>query len=180
MSKTHSFTGREIRFDHPEQIDVCIEDIAHSLSLICRFNGHCHEFYSVAQHSVFVSSLLDDEHALPGLMHDAAEAYIGDIIVPVRETFGAHRIDQVEQAIAWRIQEVLEISDWTNNPVVYAADKQMLAIEVQSLMHSNALNWPDVRNARVDPTRQCRSWHPTHAEHQFLIRYKHLKSITRV
>jgi hypothetical protein len=176
--RTHSFTGKEIRFDRPDQIDVCIEDIAHSLSMICRFNGHCREFYSVAQHSVFVSFLLDDENAFQGLMHDAAEAYIGDVIVPVREAFGAHRIDQAEQAIAWRIQEVLNVPDWTNNPAVYAADKQMLAIEVHSLMHPVAQTWPDVRDTPIDPTRQCRSWSPMHAEQQFLARYKYLQSIT--
>lgn len=67
----------------PRPEEVCIEDIAHPLSMQCRYNGHCREFYSVAQHSVLVSSILDKDAAW-GLMHDAAEAYIGDMVRPIK------------------------------------------------------------------------------------------------
>lgn len=59
--------------------DVRIEDIAHHLALINRFNGGTPKPISVAQHSVLVSRLLPDEHALAGLLHDASEAYLGDV-----------------------------------------------------------------------------------------------------
>jgi 5'-deoxynucleotidase YfbR-like HD superfamily hydrolase len=74
--------------------EICIEDIAHSLALMCRFNGHCSRFYSVAEHSVRVlkcfqqysggdysKSLSAQRHVL---LHDASEAYLCDIPRPIK------------------------------------------------------------------------------------------------
>ena len=68
----------------PKQEDIEIEDIAHSLSMLCRFNGHCPKFYSVAEHSILVSSLLPKKYKLWGLIHDAGEAYLSDIPRPIK------------------------------------------------------------------------------------------------
>jgi len=82
MPWIQTFSGKKIYPLNPRIEDIDIADIAHALSMTCRFNGHCKEFYSVAQHSVLVS-----KHCyLPfdGLMHDAAEAYLSDVPAPIK------------------------------------------------------------------------------------------------
>ncbi len=84
-----TYTGRQFHFKDPRAEEVDIEDIAHSLSMLCRYNGHVSDFYSVAEHSVLISDFIraeggDRDLALAALLHDAAETYIGDISRPVK------------------------------------------------------------------------------------------------
>lgn len=85
MTIINTFSGIEFDLLNPNPNDIDIEDIAHELSMLCRFNGHCKEFYSVAEHSVYVSYEIDEEFALIGLLHDAAEAYLGDVPTPLKK-----------------------------------------------------------------------------------------------
>lgn len=82
-----TYTGKKFYPTNPRVEDVDIEDIAHALSLMCRFGGHCKHFYSVAQHSYEAAKFatkIDPEIVLEVLMHDAAEAYVGDMIRPLK------------------------------------------------------------------------------------------------
>jgi 5'-deoxynucleotidase YfbR-like HD superfamily hydrolase len=88
--------GQEIDLENLQKGDIQITDIAKALSKICRFGGRIPEFYSVAQHSVIVASLAykdtgDKSLALCGLLHDAAEAYLGDVITPLKERLPFHK-----------------------------------------------------------------------------------------
>ena len=87
---THS--GKKFSLVDPQPEDVVLEDIAHALSLICRYGGHTKDFYSVAQHSVHVANAVSDHAHLPSLnerrwalLHDAAEAYVGDMVQPLKD-----------------------------------------------------------------------------------------------
>jgi len=77
---------------------VRLDDIVHSLSLMNRFNGAALFPYSVAQHSLHVASLLPAELRLEGLLHDAAEAYIGDMVSPLKQVMPEYK--SVEARIA--------------------------------------------------------------------------------
>lgn len=94
-----TFTGRRVDPYHMTASDIYVEDIAHALSLLCRFGGHSRVFYSVAQHSVRVARSLPKEMMLEGLLHDATEAYIQDMVRPVK-----HRMPQYKalEKLLWR------------------------------------------------------------------------------
>lgn len=68
----------------PDPECILIEDIARSLSNLCRYNGHVREFYSVAEHCYWVSLDVPPQDALWGLLHDASEAYLGDLMSPLK------------------------------------------------------------------------------------------------
>lgn len=79
-----TFTGKAYYPFDPSPVEVDIIDVAHALSNLCRYTGHCRRFYSVAEHSVLVSRLVPAEHARVALLHDATEAYIADLSSPVK------------------------------------------------------------------------------------------------
>jgi hypothetical protein len=79
-----TFTGRQFFPMDPRPEEVDPTDIAHALSLLCRYNGHVDRFYSVAEHCVHLSYVVPPEHALWALLHDATEAYVGDMISPLK------------------------------------------------------------------------------------------------
>lgn len=86
-----TFTGRQFWPLDPRADEVCIEDIAHALSMACRYGGHCERFYSVAEHSVLVSRVVPAHLALDGLLHDAAEAYVADVIRPIKPFLAGYK-----------------------------------------------------------------------------------------
>jgi len=114
-----TYTGRRFDLLEPRMADVDIRDIAHALSQQCRFNGHCRQFYSVAEHSVRVAALLPPELELCGLMHDAAEAYVGDMVSPLKDRLISfvsieHEIMKVLAGIfyfEWPMPEEVKMSD---------------------------------------------------------------------
>jgi len=83
--RTHS--GINFYMLKPKAEDILIDDIAHSLSRICRYNGHTSEFYTVAQHSIACSYLVKEEFSLEALLHDSTEAVCSDLPSPIKILF---------------------------------------------------------------------------------------------
>jgi hypothetical protein len=133
-----TYTGRQFwPLDaHAEHIDL--RDIAHSLALQCRFNGHCRAFYSVAEHSVRVSRLLPPELSLWGLLHDAAEAYVSDLPRPLKQTAPAFR--DAEDRLLALIAELYGLP-WPMPAAVHHADEVLLATELRDLMAPAPAPW---------------------------------------
>lgn len=103
MMKMRTYTGKMVDVFNlkPKQIDI--QDIAHSLSLQNRFNGHTKSPVSVAFHSIIVASGVKPEYQLQALLHDAAEAYIGDLITPVKYHPTMHLFKELEDQIEEKI-----------------------------------------------------------------------------
>lgn len=95
-----TFTGKQFYPLDPRPEDICIQDIAHALALTCRFGGHSVFHYSVAQHSILVSSKLPQHLKLVGLLHDATEAYLGDMVRPLKLQMPEYQ--KVEDAL-WKV-----------------------------------------------------------------------------
>ena len=116
---------------HPDKHDIKIEDIAHSLSHLCRFNGHIPYFYSVAEHSVLVLDLaLEDDPKMSPikqmqyLLHDATEAYIGDMVKPLK--IGMPKFNKIEDRV-WK-----EISSKFN--INYIWDEKLKYYDIKALV----------------------------------------------
>jgi len=85
-------SGRLVHFLDPRPGEVIISDIAHSLAHQCRFTGHTRVHYSVAQHSCFVADMAPAYYKAEALMHDAAEAYLGDLASPIKRLMPQFRV----------------------------------------------------------------------------------------
>lgn len=189
MSWMQTYTKKKFNLINPTPQMVCIEDIAHALSNICRFNGHCEIFYSVAQHSVFVSEICNKENALWGLLHDAGEAYYGDIITPMKDWWNQtehlnrflSKIDYVifkhflmlPQDYQWRYTAEYMPKD------VKLADNIMLATEKAQLMDDlgQVIKWDGCWNNGIGQPMsdiEIKPLYPEAAEKLFLDTFEEL------
>jgi len=134
-------SGNYFDFEAPWDSQFTIDDIAHGLSLTCRFGGQCSRFYSVAQHSVHVSQLVPAADAFAALMHDAPEAFIHDITKPLKGMLPEYKKieDRVEAAIFTRFGVTLPLP-----ASVKEADLVMLSSEQSQLMNYHD-DWVDRR-----------------------------------
>ncbi len=138
MPWIQTFSGKRFWPMQPRAEDIDIRDIAHSLSLQCRFNGHCLAFYSVAEHSVRVSRVLPAELALWGLLHDAAEAYLSDLPRPVKKQIPL--FEQAEDRLLELIAGHFKLS-WPMPQAVKQADDTLLMTEMRDLMQEVREPW---------------------------------------
>ena len=128
----------DVRNPQPEQFDI--EDIAYALSNTCRFNGHCSGFYSVAEHSVVVAQRLPPNLRLAGLLHDATEAYLGDIPSPIKQFLPDYKAieDRFEEAVIRAFDLELDANAWQQ---VKQADLDALYTEAHFLIPSQGKDW---------------------------------------
>jgi uncharacterized protein len=163
MSFVITRSGARVDLLTPKPHQIHTADIAHSLANICRFNGHTSNHYSVAQHSLMVSAIVPPEDALAGLLHDATEAYVGDMVRPLKDLLPA--FSEIEHgiwlAICGRFGLRPELPE-----SVKAADLVLLATERRDLMASHPEPWPCLVGIRPLP-EQIQPW----AQHMARDRY---------
>lgn len=126
---------------NPTEDMIDITDIAHSLSMLCRFTGHTKFFYSVGQHSWLGSYVIPHDYSLEFLLHDATEAYIGDMSRPLKHmTAAGHAYKEVEQNIARVIRSKFGLPA-IQSDLVHMVDNKMLYAEKEQLMPPKP--WPN-------------------------------------
>jgi 5'-deoxynucleotidase YfbR-like HD superfamily hydrolase len=161
---------------NPNTEQIMILDIVTALSRICRFGGHCDKFYSVAQHSLHVSYAVPPQYALEGLLHDAAEAYIGDLVAPLKQFLPDYK--RIEHNIEAVIAQKFALN---TSPACFdaikEADLRMLLTEKRDLFHGENTNWavnnPALYNLkplteRINPVNSAR------ASELFMVRFNKL------
>lgn len=176
-----TYTGRVIWPLDPRPEEICVEDIAHGLAYTCRFHGHSKFFYSVAQHSVHVMEYVADPHKLLGLLHDAAESYIGDLPRPIKHLPGLASYREMETNLLRAILDALEVpSTYAGWKAVDEVDNRMLATEARVLMvWPPPLPWGNLLEPYTDERADLEHpWSPEEAERIFLERYRWLKGKT--
>jgi hypothetical protein len=138
--RTHS--GKYFDLQNPSYLDIDLNDIAYSLSHICRFTGHAGPF-TVAEHSINVACMFYDPHIrLAALLHDAAEAYVGDISTHLKRLLNAA---PVEDKIIREIEKKFGVKILSNCDIKWV-DRAMLLTEARDLMGADVKDgfWVDL------------------------------------
>lgn len=146
-------TRKALDLRYPKSEDIDILDIAYPLANTCRYNGQSKIFYSVAQHSVRVAMALPQPFKLEGLLHDAAEAYTGDLARPLQDQFPELKaaFDKIAIPIEWIIRRKYGLP-CDMSPLVKKADDMILQIERFEIGHTDVapkvpaeFNFPTVK-----------------------------------
>ena len=172
-----TFTGHQFWPLDPRPEDVDILDVAHALSMLCRYNGHCRRFYSVAEHSVYVARQISfytpdlARHALWGLLHDASEAYLADIVRPVKRSITGYR--EAEDAVMHVICDRFGLAH-EMPAVVRATDEDILVNEMEQIMAPPPIPWK-LHGKRIEGL-EIVGWAPVEAEKRFLEMFRSLTS----
>ena len=130
-------SGRYLDIRNPNIDDICIEDIAHSLSMQARFNGHLSTFVSVAEHSIMVAATVQKaghkgKTLVEALLHDATEAYLCDIPSPIKPLITGYK--ELERNLARAIGKKFDIELCDLHPAIKDADFESLVYEWDCFM----------------------------------------------
>ena len=168
-------SGRKFDLANPNADMIDPADIAHSLSMQCRFNGHTNRYYSVAQHCYLVADLVPAQDQLAALLHDATEAYVGDMVRPLKEGMrdfaNSHGdeclYDLTERRVWIAICQRFDLAPELPASVKHA-DLVALATEKRDLMPAHPEPWPCLADIEPHPA-YIDPWQPSYAA----IHYHH-------
>lgn len=179
MSWIQTLSGKAFDYGNPDPESITIFDIAHALSNICRFTGHTISFYSVAQHSVLCSYAPevqgDPTLQLYALLHDAHEAYVGDVNSPLKSLCQGYQ--EIEDRVQRTCFEKFHL-EWPQPPVIKTVDLRMLSTErLRMLVTMTERCWPQALNdyspytVEELPAELCKAMLPGEARQVYLERF---------
>ena len=165
-----TYTGKKFNFMAPTDEMIDITDIAHSLSMQCRYTGHVRKFYSVAEHCCLLHDyalnvLQDPVLALEVLMHDASEAYLTDVPRPIKPFIPEYY--NIEANIEKAINKKYVLRH-PHSDTVKSLDSRILMDERAQAMSKSGLEW----SINLEPLGvTLRFWNPERGETEFKNRF---------
>ena len=164
-----TYTGQQFTPMYPDPSRIRIEDIAHALSMLCRYAGHCKGFYSVAQHSVIMAGLVGWKNKLWALLHDASEAYIADLPKPVKIHLAQY--NRLENGVLLAVATAFDLP-WPMPDEVRDIDVRMIKTEHRDVMVPHGRHWAqdDLEDLGIEIAEL---WSPKRAEAEFLTYFDH-------
>lgn len=180
MSWINTVSGKRVGLINTKPESICIGDIANGLSNICRFTGQIREFYSVAEHSINVALLMRKKGMpkaaqLVGLLHDATEAYIGDVTSPLKAMMPEYK--KIEASVDYAIMRYFGILDFHHEfrPFIKHYDLTMLHVEGRHFYGDGLVNMWSARLPEIpSDAPQIRCLPPEEARLEFLTWYDDL------
>ena len=165
-------TGQKFDPTNPRLTAYNTRDIAPALSKICRYNGQTKMFYSVAEHSVHLARYLQKQGhnrfiVRTALMHDASEAYVGDLVVCMKHLLPEFK--KMEERVMECISETFGLI-YPIPEIVHQVDQRILVDERDFLMSDSGNNWPCDTLERLGINIQC--WSPPQAQQEFMSTYR--------
>jgi hypothetical protein len=167
-----TFTGGRFYPADPISEEIDKRDIAHALSLLCRYGGHVERFYSVAEHCLLMSYAVPPEDALAALLHDATEAYVVDVPRPLKRMLRDY--GPIENGVWLAISRHFGLPASIDLPAsVKDADNRILLTERDRLMPRHDTWEQDGTLEPLPVTITC--WSPAQAERRYLNRLAELR-----
>lgn len=170
MSVIQSYSGIAVTPRLLRPLQVNLEDIAHALSLKCRFTGHCAFHYSVAQHCLTgAEQLTDPDQKLAFMLHEVSEAYLPDIAAPIKNYVSMYP-ENSNESLSWQTVErqhtrvvlsalgVPKLVTTVLSEDIRTVDLRMLATERRDIMAPSSVNWSIPATAYPHFTIKEASW----------------------
>lgn len=157
-------SGHYLNLEDPQPDQFTLSDIAGALSKICRFGGQVNCFYSVAEHSwhccqVAKGDGLPLETQLAVLLHDAAEAFVGDVVKPLKVMLSDYKA--IESNVVAAISKKWQVN--FDDPTIEEIDHAMLIAERRFLFTADKVKWTGEDTVRIlAPSFEC--WTPMNAQ----------------
>lgn len=150
-------SGAEINLFDPNPALISIRDIASSLSKTCRFGGNIPYYYTVAQHSCLVAWLAPPELQMTAILHDASEAYCGDVIRPLKAMLGT-KYQNIEEKLHKAIFKTFSV-DYDTIHLIKEYDNQALEMEEKALFNNDKLFQQAIKfKSQMWATRKSVNW----------------------